>query len=1147
MVRHGDRIVYSASDLISYLECDHLVALEHDVLLGVVAEHPPKDPTVALIAKKGDEHERRYREKLEERYGEPVYEIQTKTRTLAEIEVACAETREAMKRGERIIYQGVFFDGTFIGKTDFLRRVDGVSNDAWTYEVIDTKLALSEKPYFIIQLSEYSRQLSLVQGTTPKRMYVVLGDGREVPFEVEAYSAYYRHLKAAFSARNESASTFPFPCNHCKICIWDDVCDAKRIEVDHLSQVAWMRRDTISRLEAAGVTTMAALGSTTERPYKVSDLTFERLRRQARLQTEGKLSGKPLYEILDQKPAHGFARLPMPDPGDLFFDFEGDPLYEIGEGLEYLFGIWVPNESEHYKHFWAGDRGEERHAVEQFIDFLVNRRRQYPNAHFYHYAPYETTALQRVTERHFTRKDEIDALLRAEAFVDLYPIVRQSVVISQPSYSIKKLEAYYDMHRTGDVAKGDDSIVQFEAWLVDHDPKLKDAIVHYNREDCRSTQLLHRWLLERRLEYGMNNDAEPIAFRPLRIADAPCHEAPEETCRKCRHKAAQELEAKRQTEIELALLTREQDRSALLLGGLVAYHRREIFPEYWDFYKRCGDVDRLVEFDTKAIGGLAYRSDIERTRAKGQQNYTYTYSFPEQDFELEGNVCDPLTQKPCGEIVHIDPDARLLRLKVAKIVADPAEITALIPPKPSISSRSLESAIADVGERYLAGTLRADFPATYDLLKVALPRRSGVDDGKPMQPQHVSPEATTQVVVSLDDSYAFVQGPPGTGKTYTGARVIVSLLAAGKRVGIMATSHKVVHNLLKGIESAANERGISPRDIRGVHKASEATKDSDYQSPFVKSVEKTPLALDVKYNLVSGTTYLFVDPAAVGAFDYLFIDEAGQVSLADALGASRAARNIVLLGDPLQLKQVTRAKHMHGAERSILSHILGDHKTAPETLGIFLNESHRMQPQICDFISGSVYEHRLHAAPTTITNHIESERFSGAGLRYMPVEHTGRSRESEEEAVVVVDIVMDVVRGVATVKGDAPRPMTQTDVLIVTPYNAQRKAILGALSARSLSDVRVGTVDKFQGQEAPVAIYSMVTSSPADAPRTRSFLYEKNRLNVAISRGQCLSILVCSPKLLDAHCNHVAEMELVNLLCRFTEHSSPGPKTASGH
>lgn len=1149
MQRIDGRFVYSASDLNGYLECAALTHLDREAA-DRLRVRPEPDETTQLIARKGDEHERRYLETLRRR-GLEICEISKREHAGAhDLLAAERETLAAMERGVPVIYQGTFFDGTFMGHADFLRRVERPSqNRPWSYEVVDTKLALSTKTYFLVQLCNYSEHVARLQGTMPKRLVVVAGNNAEAAYDVAEYFAYYRHLKASFLAHaaSDSNGAYPHEVPHCRVCRWSPICERRRDEDDYLGLVAWMRRDDIRRLASAGVTTMTQLAraSATTRPDGMKTETFERLRDQARLQHVTRTTGKLEYELLGRQDARGFTLLPLPDDGDVFFDMEGDPLYTPERGLEYLFGVYLAKE-ERYVAYWARSDREERAAFESLVDFLEQRRAAYPSMHVYHYAPYEMTALKRLSGFYGTREDELDRLLRAQAFVDLYAVVRQGLRISQPSYSIKRLEPFYGFTRDTKTKRGDDSILMFESWLVDGDDNILVDIENYNRDDCISTLRLRNWLLERRAELAARDGEFDWKRAPEPKERAEDAEADERDATRAR--LLDGLEAPE----SLAALraSPESYRARWLLGHLLDYHRRDEKPAWWAYFHRCENRDELVEFDRHAIGGLRYREDIPPYRITPRQNPVYAFEFPEQIHGFERGdgayVLDASNPHDAGTVVELDEDNLLVRLKLHGSV-DPAALDA-IAPVPTIPAGAIRESLGRVAAAYLDGSLEERHRALVDVLLRRPPRLNG-SSGDALQPATPDADAIADLAQRLDASYLFVQGPPGTGKSTTGAEVILNLLKSGKRVAILANSHKVIHNLLHKIEERAEARG---QRFAGVQRYSKSTPGSCFESRLASSLivcSADTGALDAPHDLAAGTAWTFAREEATAAYDYLFIDEAGQVSLANAVACAPCARNIVLLGDPLQLAQVSQGAHPPGIELSVMEHVLGDEPTIPSNRGVFLDRSYRMHRSICDFISESVYANRLRAADATDANRIDAPGLTGSGLRYLPIRHEGNSRESPEEAEAIARAAAELLRGtvcVATQTGVAPTPrrLTERDILVVSPYNAQRRLIGAMLRAAGMNDVPIGTVDKFQGQEAPVVFYSMATSSGDALPRDLGFLFEKNRFNVAVSRAQCMSVLVCSPRLLEIRCSTPQQMALVNLLCRFVELASPLSLTA---
>lgn len=1135
MQRIGGRVVYSATDLNNYLECAHLVALERGAAEGGTTR-PPAGPQLALIAEKGLLHEQRYLEAMRAQHA-AIVEIVQASSSLEGVEQAARDTIAAMEAGAPVIYQATFFHDGFIGKADFLLRVEEPSAKwAWSYEVLDTKLAMHEKPYFIVQLCHYSEHVERLQGSAPVSMSVILGSGKPRSFRVAEYSAYYRHLKSSFLANGATSDAYPLKCDHCGICDWVETCEAQRDADDHLSLVAWMRRDHVKALEANGITTLAALAQpATPRPFGMQETTFNRLQHQAELQLRQRLSGEHHYDLIPHREREGFGILPAPSPGDAYFDMEGDPLFEIGRGLEYLFGVYCPDDDPPFTAFWGTDRAGEKSAFEGLVDFLVARRKRYPAMHVYHYAAYEKTALRKLSLQHRTREDEVDELLRGEVLVDLYAVVRQSIMISQPSYSIKKFEAYYGMQRSADVRRGDDSIINFEMWLREPEKTeiLRD-IELYNKEDCESTWLLHKWLLERRTESHAQFDID-VPFRDVKDPNTRCHPEPLDDCKTCLKRVSLEREAAKLSADERRLLANDNDPAGVLLGSLMSFHRHEEKPAWWDLFDRYNNVDTLLEHDASSIGGLRLREDIAPTKIA--RSWIYTYEYPEQRHNISGKPHDPHLRKEAGTIIAIDDDEGLLQLKRTGTSEEAARVVALVPGGPVVSEPQ-KASLGMIAAAYLDGTLPARHPVALDLLCASRPRLRDRAPGASIQPDVVTVDAVYDAVAALDRSYLFVQGPPGTGKTYTGARVIARLLAEGKRVGVMANGHKAVHNLLHEVEKVATESGIADR-VRGVHKCSKDNDDSFYPSkialPLIASLDDNDAAENGDYTLISGTRWLFSRAGMIDRLDYLFVDEAGQTSLADALAVAPCAKNMVLLGDPMQLAGVSQGVHPDGVGVSILEHLLKDASTVPVDRGILLDVSFRMQPEICNFISHAMYDGRLGFAPDTIGNAVTSPGLSGSGVRYHAIDHSGNGRESAEEAAWIVEHVGLLLAGTYVRKGRPATPITPDDILIVTPFNAQRKKIEALLHAAGYGGVRVGTVDKFQGQEAPVVFYSMATSSGDDLPRNMEFLFAKNRFNVAISRAQCMSVLVCSPRLLDIRCSRTEQIALVNVLCEYVE------------
>ncbi len=968
-----------------------------------------------------------------------------------------------------MIFQAVLAHEHWRGQADFLlRRPDGV------YEALDTKLARSSKPAYILQLLFYDEQLARIQGPAdpPRQIHVLLGSGERQSFRPEEFGAYYRRVRSRLEAFvADPPATEPYPNSHCDVCDFRPTCDAHWDAVDHLSLVAGFSRTQLPKLAAAGITTLAALGRTAAEPAPagLSPDTWAKLREQAELQLRRRETGVDSYRLLQPQPEAGLALLPDPSPGDLFFDFEGNPFWDKDGSLEYLWGILDVDGA--FTPLHAHDHATERACFEQFVDLVHARLADHPDLHVYHYAAYEITALKRLMGRYGTREAELDDLLRRGVFVDLYRVVRNGLRASRPGYGLKELEAFLPFEREAEVKDGGTSIVIFEQWMQTGEQALLDQIDAYNREDCIATRLLRDWLLELRGEalarFGPFPEREPEEPKPVRE------------------------EKVERAELRDRLLGAGEE----LVAHLLDYHDRERKPVWWAYFERIELTPEELLEDPEAISGLTQVGEPERV----DRSWAYTLSYPAQEHKLSvgQGTADRATRKSPGQITEVDREERRLVLKRGKSF-EGVPLPEAIVPKSTFNTPKQEEALMRLGESLLAGDRR--YPALESIL-----RREPFD--RPVQTADL--EELKALVRSLDGQHLVIQGPPGSGKTWTSGRLIADLISAGKRVGVASTGHKAIHNLVREVEEAAAELGLH---FQGIKKASGGNPESFYEGPLVSNVTDNAAIGDAP--LAAGTAWLFSDEQLDGALDYLFVDEAGQVALADALAMGTAARNLVLVGDPLQLDQVIQGTHPGGSEASVLKHLLGDYPTVPPDRGIFLERTFRLHPDVCGYISDEFYEGRLQPAEVARGRTTPL----GTGLRYVPVPHEGNRQESAEEADAVVAEV------------ERLRAAGVTDVIVVSPFNAQVNRLRAALPG-----VRVGTVDKFQGQEADVVLYSMASSSGEDVPRGLEFLLSRNRLNVAVSRARCLAYLVCSPRLLEVNCRSIEQMRLANALCRFVE------------
>jgi uncharacterized protein len=1122
-------IQLSASDLVGHLNCGRLTALDLQVANNQLAKPHVWDQAIEILRERGFRHEKAFVDHL--KAAALSYQ---KIDGVDITDSSVVATSDAMKNGVEVIIQGALRSGRWSGRADVLRRVNEPSDFGdWSYEVIDTKLARETKAGTVLQLCLYSDLLAETQGCQPEYAYVVPPWTEFEPerFRMADYLAYFRKAKLALELATTDAGgppPYPDPNTHCDICRWFDSCEKRRRDDDHLSFVAGITGNQITELREHDINTLQALAEMPLpmpwKPERGAIQSFQKVREQARLQAEARADTRMKFELLSVQPDSGLCALPEPSEGDVFFDLEGDPF--VGEhGLEFLFGYHCRNEdgSAAYVGEWALDRRQEKEAFERFVDFVSDRRTKYPSLHIYHFAPYEPAALKRLMGRYATREGQVDTLLRGLVFVDLFSVVRNTIRASVESYSIKRLEQFYGYERQVNLKDANLALTVVHAALELNDsPSISteevDAVTRYNADDCASTEALRNWLEELRRE--LINEGQDIP-RP----EPGREEASEELSE--RQRLINDLVERLSADVPVDPQERDNIQQARwLLANLLDWHRREEKAGWWEYF-RLHELtpDELMD-EKAAVAGLSLIGEVPG--AGGLP--THRYSFPQQDSDvLPGKTLHQPGGAKWGTVVEVSATARTIDVKKTRATADVhAEAVFAHDMIPGTEQAEcllrIGQHIADVGfgndNRYWAAQ---------DLLSLSPPNLKGKTIQEPNEP---TLDAGIRIARTMDGGVLPIQGPPGTGKSYTGARMICQFVADGKKVGIVANSHKVIRNLIDKVIEASDELGVA---VRCIQKPEGGQKEGDTDCLiFARNNKDVFTALsNGSCQIAGGTSFLWAREEAEDVLDVLFVDEAAQMSLANVVAVSHAAKRLVLLGDPQQLDQPTQGTHPDGTGVSSLQHILGDNQTIEPEQGLFLGVTWRMHPSICEFDSEMFYDSKLRSVEgckdQTI---ISSGPISGSGLRYLPVSHSGNTNVSAEEADEISDLVAHIIGSGANWIGlhGVKRPLTLEDILIITPYNAQVLEI-----RRRLPLAKVGTVDKFQGQEAPIAIYSMATSSAAEAPRGMEFLYSSNRFNVAISRAKCLAILICSPAILDADCKTPRQMQLANAFCRYIE------------
>jgi predicted RecB family nuclease len=1101
-----DCVVYSASDLAAAARCEYALLRDFDARLGRGPAVAVEDELLARTAALGTEHERRRLDEYRDEFGDAVAIIGRPAYTLAGLTAAAEATRRAIDDRAPVVYQAAMFDGQFAGFADFLVL------DGDRYRVTDTKLARSAKVPALLQLAAYADALADSGVPVAPEAELELGDGTVVRYRVGDLIPVYRSQRAllqrVLDEHYAAGTPVRWEDRDVNACLRCDLCTEQLRATDDLLLVAGMRITQREKLIDAGITTLTELAG---RDVPVPDLApsaLNKLTEQAKLQVRQRDTGTPQFEIVDPRP---LALLPEPDPGDLFFDFEGDPLWTADGhdwGLEYLFGVLEA--AGNFHPLWAHSRVDERKVLTDFLAMVKKRRRRRPNMHIYHYAPYEKTALLKLAGRYGVGEDEVDELLRSGTLVDLYPLVCKSIRVGAESFSLKALEQLYmgSQLRAGDVTTAAESITSYARYCelraageFDDAASVLKEIEDYNHYDCLSTRELRNWLMLRAYESGV----VPVGAQPVPQGNT--------------------VEDRDQLTMALSAFTgdagvgeRTPEQTALaLVSAARGYHRREDKPFWWAHFDRLNfpveewadDTDVFLA-ETASVDADWHtppraRKPRRRVRLNGElaRGDLMTNVFALYEPPAPPGMTENRDRRAAGraEVTAVDDPAVPTDVLIVERVGNDGAAFHQLPfaltPGPPIPTTPLRESIEATAAAVVAGLPRLPGTAVIDVLLRRAPRTKG---GSPLPRGADTADDITAAALDLDSSYLAVHGPPGTGKTHTAARVIKSLVTEhGWRVGVVAQSHATVENLLDCVIDA----GLDPARV--------AKKRHDHDAPRwqeIESNEYPAFVADHAGCAIGGTAWDFANANRVppGSLDLLVIDEAGQFCLANTIAVAPAAANLLLLGDPQQLPQVSQGTHPEPVDSSALEWLVDGRRTLPDERGYFLDRSYRMHPAVCAAVSALSYEGRLHSHECTQARHLDGQR---PGVHVSAVEHQGNSTESPEEADAIAAHI-DGLLGRAWTDERGTRPLAASDVLVLAPYNAQVTLIRRRLTAAGLGAVRVGTVDKFQGGQAPVVFVSMTASSADVVPRGISFLLNRNRLNVAISRAQYAAVIVRS-------------------------------------
>ena len=1135
--------VFSAHDLISVLECKHRLIL-NKLMLEKKLERPdvPIDANKELIKKLGFRHEEKVRELLESQNASfvKIPEITKNKERIEEYRRLSQLTLEAMNNEAEVIFQGVLFHEDFFGYVDFLLlekdESGAIKRDEKgqaTYSPVDTKLARKAKKSAVIQIGAYAEVLGLLGRPVPEFAYIWLGNDEKIEYRTDEITPLIRELFANARQLISDTQEIPHPIwaerkMACDQCDWINFCQKGRELDDDISLIYDTRVETRKKLRKSqfGTVALLAKADAKSRPTGIAPQTFNKLLLQAKIQDRNRnnQTGIPVHELIEAPELH---LLPKRSQGDIWFDMEGDPHALGGRGLEYLFGaVYLEGSNLEFKTFGASDAAGEKKAFADFMDWVFKRLQDYPDMHIYHYADYENRTIKRLAQQYMTRMEQVNELLARGVLVDLFKVIRKSFRFSSSSLSLKEIEKIYGAKHQGDVATAADSIVQYEHYLdlineekIDEANKVLKAIYDYNQDDCESTKQLDDWLRQEAhklsIEIGQIGEVKHGRFAESVKAESIDNE-------KSDHEQLIE-----DLNIELERLREQNADSQNILGleiliGSLGFHLREKQPIWWQHFERVkAEESELVE-DTGIVFSNTVKSteweipDRKRTYSRRiyfedtRLNLEDVFSLNEDVFLLyDGpgpesglSVVDSPRVVTKGK-THQDFSGNWYveeKTKTGVFGWQYLPIAAL--PGPPVNTSSLTKVLMGLGREVLDNLERDKTLFTQsawsDIAMRSTPKFIGLDN-PPRNHEHI--KNVIDAVTKSGNSYVAVQGPPGSGKSYVGTHVVKELIQLGYKIGIVAQSHVVIENFLDKLYELDNEIAI----------AKEQKHDLENIRPWNTAKIEVFAGLQEGGYAIGGTAWSFSRPLVRELdLDLMVIEEAGQFSLANTLVVGSAAKKVLLLGDPQQLGQVSQASHEYPVDISALSHILGNDKTISDSYGYFLEKTYRMHPDIAKKVSVLQYENRLVADPVTT-----ERKLAGVNPGVIPIEmnHSGNTTRSDEEVEKVLEIINDLVGKQWTNQLGEESNLIQEQILVVAPFNNQVRALKQKLKKVGFEKVKVGTVDKFQGQEAPVTIISMTTSSGEDLPRGIEFLLEPNRLNVAISRAQWTSYLIYSKEL----------------------------------
>lgn len=1105
--------LYSPSMLKSYLSCKYTIfnEINEKKLKLQKIENSKNDQ---LRFEKGDEHEKKYFDELKKKF-KNVIDIKSLDITKEE---KINHSIQAMVDGYDVIHGGYLSRGPWRGEFDFLIKTQSKKSKFgdYSYEVIDTKHTNKPKPDHIIQLGMYTYMLESVQEVLPQKFTIVLKDFINEDVQVNQVNEFFKTHQSKYEEflKDEVDKVKPEKCSFCQFCNWKDECDKIWINEENLNQVGGLTKVHLKKLNQIRIQTISDLAKQDRtKPLKGfrNEISYK-LITQAKLQKDFLLNNQPKYEYIPENviSKKGFNLLPQPSECDLYFDIESVEDHVYPGGLEYLFGIYYnENNTGKFKAFWSHTKAQEKQTVIDFFDFCKQHFKKFPNAKIYHYGSYEVTALLKLTSLHKVNEIEYDNFLRLSKFVNLLNVNKQGIYISENSYSLKNMEIFYEFKREGDLRKGDVSQEYYSEWIETQNQQLLDDIESYNEQDCRSTYELHQWLLSIKPEESgwFNTFIEDEEEVNLKDWEAKMIEY--------------------QEKIENSSIKDENIKQ--LMSDILGFYNRENKPSWREYFERKIKSDEELIDDPECIGNMKRIGEP----VPEKRSMIFQFKYEDQDFKLKKSKKTIIANNQitgqkdyAGRIIDIDYTKKEVFLKKQGSLPT---ILSIGPDKPNPPDKLILNIY-----KFVDTLLKKQkkYKALNDFLSKKLPDIKGIKHGDKIIQSDNFIDEIPKAILNLQESYIYIQGPPGTGKTYHASNSIIKLLKQKKKIAITGLSHKVIHNLLERLENMSIELNFK---FEGFKRGNLEDDETVFNGKFIQTYSRDSVFMDAlnKKNIgqiFAGTKFELSSTYYDEKIDYLFIDEAGQMSVADLVSIGNIAKNIILIGDQNQLGQPIKGTHPNDSGLSILDYLLLGKDTISEDRGIFLNKSFRLHPKINDFISSNFYEQRLICDEKTKNRSIQFNKKSliqNSGIHYLEMKHKNNAQTSIEEFEVVRDIMKNII-GSNFEDNGFKRKLTINDILVISPYNTQVNLLISELEKVNLKNPRVGTIDKFQGQEAPISIISMTSSDIDSLPRNRDFFFNRNRLNVAISRAQVACIVLFNPNLLDSSPRNLEHIKLMN-------------------